>query len=573
MKKSTFHFFNGFFVVAAGVISLSAIITTFGVLAAPPPPAPLTPNITNISAAVSTTGPYVQQNSTVWTSGSMKALGYAGLNEQGVSIKASLIASPGIPSGGKPSSTPTSVLQYAFVSKISDFSDAPLTFSFKNKQLKDASGAPLTWSNDSFGTINLTPEMQGKWLTIYGFIRNSDGVGSAPGLPQQIDDAAVLVFSVPAKLPGITQAVAVAPDTSSTKPAAVAPIKVEPVMDGKVYWAPKNITFPAKLDQVLGYFRITSTSLKPIELQKISLEVLTNGVFNNSVALVRVPTQNPPPDFTILGKGNPTDPSATSTIGLGFVNNKKIDTTGKTSLFDSTTVFPMPKNLVIAPQSSMLVAVTADGIMNISPVSGGTSNFNFKVDGIAWREQGSKVDAVMDKSLVMDFFEGSGFQTVPVKLFVAATSPSGASSVGSEQVIAKYVITVSKSIGQQDANFGGVYLRINSNSLFANAGSLIKVYKTENLMPDNLLGQASAVYALNVSGKKQNDGVYVFFSKPLTVGAESNQILTITINSVGATSNTTVQADIRGLGLSDGLEDGMILWDTTYALAAKQLVY
>lgn len=512
MKRSTFHFVNGFFVVAAGVIGLSTVITTYQVMSAP---VVAGPTITSVEGGILSSSGYVQKVTTDWKSGFMKALGYAVVRPQSQSIKINIAAKNPQLRG----MTNTAV-EYAFVAKVTDFSDTPVSFSIGNKALKDAAGIATVWSSDSSYTIPLTPAMQNKWLSIYGFVRNGDGKGAATGLPQQIDDVAAMIFQMPATLGDAT--------TTPAVTASLVSVSVPTAWTG----AP-NMDFPAKLNQVVGYFQLTSMSDQPVEIKKIKVALVGNGPYSGSVALVRTPLAvGVASDWTLLGTGDPSIATVTSTIGLGYGMLKP--TAG--GLTGQTIEYPMAKNIILPPKGSMVVAITADNVTGFTPTVQGQVNqmLGFQVVGVAARIAGATADAQMDAAVSMKAPVTQIFTATKVSAALDMTSPGGASTKGFESKVAVFNLLNAMNSNNATAFVSGVHL-----DFAGTAGKQIRVYKGTPIQA-NLLGENSM----------KASGADVAFNKLVAIEAGSSQQLTVIADTSAMGSNSTMKVGMSSITLT-----------------------
>lgn len=182
---------------------------------------------------------------------------------------------------------------------------------------------------------------------------------------------------------------------------------------------------------------------------------------------------------------------------------------------------------------------------------------------------------------------GSSMTAYKTKLTVAhaANAPTGAASKGTDQVVAKFVVSNSTNVNNQAATINDMDLAI-STSISQAAGSTrtVKIYKTEQLNSDNLLattslGGSDAQTCLFGSSRDESACPVFSFSADaaftdVTIEAGTSQTFTVTVDTNDAASNNT---------LTVGLAAGDIKWTDGYTagitsvnslpLAGKTLTY
>ncbi len=176
MRKMHKHFYtsSGMFLLVAGAVGLSGVITTFSAVMAGPPV--VSPHILAMQS-----GPFLQS-----FGGKPQPINMAIIGRTAHSITVQVVTN----------ADATGPLQFSFVPLVGSNADAPRTFSESDAMVQNAAVHAVNWSDNAIYTFPIDDSMTGKWITIYAFVKNSDSVGAIPGLPNNIDGAGAAVFQV-----------------------------------------------------------------------------------------------------------------------------------------------------------------------------------------------------------------------------------------------------------------------------------------------------------------------------------------------------------------------------------------
>jgi hypothetical protein len=196
-------------------------------------------------------------------------------------------------------------------------------------------------------------------------------------------------------------------------------------------------------------------------------------------------------------------------------------------------------------------------------------------DSLAVVAKGAKSGSAITASGIVANFPATGSTTVrgnmlsvyKTKLTVAhaANAPSGASSKGTGQVVAKFVVSNSANVNNQAASISFMDLAI-STSISQSAGSAptVKIYKTESLTEANRLITTTLTGtkpAAMLFGSSRDESTYPLFRTSdsftaVSIEAGTSQTFTVTVDSNDAAANNT---------LTVGLATGDIGWTDGYS--------
>lgn len=502
MKRHHFFTITGMFAVVAGVVGLSGIITTFDVLARTPRGGAPAPKFALLTAVQSSTSGYQRPLQQAWSpqDGVMK-LGFTVLGEQTKQVKVTAL----------PIGASTKGLQFGFTIAVTDFSQVPLQFSAQHDAVLAAAQQAKGWSAQNNITVLVDPTMKGKWVTVYTFARNGDGVAALAGYPQQIDDAAAMVFQVP--------------DNTALKEVSKVGVPftlyVPPQWQGVL-----NPTAPLPLNQIIGYVGVATTYQENIELvgMKIGLDVDTWD--KGSVALVRMPAVLD--KSSVMAAGEAAQDVEPSIAALGFVNpenNKCAQVKNQVCVWpdESVTQFPFASGIIAKPKKDVLFAVTVDDLAMTS------STLYTRVLSVDWRYSGESAVYTweLDQSLLLPVAK---FSPSYAYMTTSATTPSGAVSKTSNLSVLHFLIKHS-SDANQPMVVNGVKVSIAASTpLLSGAACTVQVGSALG----KILGQACIE-------DPAGGTVIVPFAAPLTLDANSSSALQVSVNASKANWETTLQ--------------------------------
>lgn len=522
MKKKPHSIIHSVFLMITGVVVITTAITTVSVMAATPAKTTSDPTIVSIQG---------NNFKYKWPASTPKALPYYSLPASANSVLLTTKASTKAVGG-------EANLEYAYVVKTTAFSDTPTAgFSLKNKVVKDAAGEAADWSAQNTYTLAVTPEMAGKWVTVYVFIRDSvDKSGFAQGLPQMIDEVGAMVFKMPAVI------------GSGEKNTVVGPVAFTNAETWKTQPAGTEYNLP-KLNRLIGVRALVTKSEKPVEITRMKILFTTTKPYKGSFGiwlLTQAPNDQTAPALSVAG--------ATTTIGVGIVNTapacaKAVTTPCKTYTADIE--FPIGRNIVVDPKKPLVLGFTADNLNSQKLEADETeAKFNANIISVAWREVGVKDRAVLDSNVntLISFV----YKPLWLNAIVPANAPSGFVTADSEQIIAKFAIQAPANSVNLPTQVNNLTFSINSNIAVASLDRKFGVYKGENTVSANKL--AGGYFSYFISGAKQsskdNNIINIVLDKPLVIEAGTSQVVTVVGDTVDAKSGDTLTIDLKDVGAS-----------------------
>lgn len=485
----------------------------------------------------------------------------------------------------------TGTLKWAFVPVWT--TNEPVTKNFMTDAAAAAKKVSISQlkANAKSEAYKITTKNIGKYLTVYSFVTNGDKVTGAPKFPLGIDYAGAVTFLVidakeyetPVETKNSTQEPAV-----SKKQPNIGTFSAQKAANSPSGAASKNN------EHTVAKFLIKTTTATYLKSIKISVD---GNLPLDKTKAISVYTSE-----TLLAKNK---------LASATFANIALDHTMTLTFKEPQPVYPgqsltltLQANTSAANSESWTQFNILGGVVSVEdleqfqsfPVGGGMISFGGlppkttpvtitpeptieaprtdttptavpapRTDTTPTAEPAPRPDTTSSTTLPQIITATP--QSLVVTASVAANSPSGASSKGSNQVIAKFIIKAPQNSANSSAQIFGVTLSGISENFIQSREErrAVNVYRTEQASSANMLGYSSLGAILTEGGS------YIQFDTPLVIEAGTYATITVTANTVDASTNSVLRIDLWNAKRISGFDE--VPFFDLLNVSGKKLIY
>ncbi|MCX6780925.1 MAG: hypothetical protein NT003_02300 [Candidatus Magasanikbacteria bacterium] len=525
-----------FALLSTGVFSLAAITTIMFVKAATPPQVAtqaVQPKISQLSVAVKnadgSSDTYLVPSMTPTTT--PLVIQYKP-GQTGVSLNVALTS--------QAYAVPTYV-HYSYIAESNDYNLAVLKDNILNNKQGLLDPATSDWSPNLFSSSNqMSKALWGKKWLIAVYVKNNDPI-SASSVGSGVDDVDFFLVQFPQD-----------PDVNA----------------GKLYVS-SGTAFPGPFimgdtNNSLFSFNLTATGTDDIKVNQLTVAFAANGsklvMPMGAIKNIKLFDGNTQIGMTVPAAITKNSTPAVKTQATGYATFNGL-------------------NLTIPKGTKKLLTVKVDWASAPSAFSGTQirAHINDAPYNLSKDSSILAVDAVTGENAIINGTAGMAPVSVYQTNIVAAlmtSSPAGPSYANPEQIITKFALAAA-------ANTNNIPVTVNSLHLIlqttikqpAKSTRVMNIYKGEVPMKSALL----ATYNLTAAGAmgKTLPFIKMGFAQPLIIGAGTNQVLTVTLNTTDAKANDTLSVGLSkdGFKWTDGVTSFLSLPIDAALIAGKTLAF